>query len=148
MGLFSSDTIEGIDEQLDTSLNDLVEAFIVDEVSKMDSDDIRAWCESDEAKGLVEAQVLRKPTMMRLSKADDEKRRTKIAAYRLAKANNDPLYRKLIKYRQLWKQTSEKILEKYGSKAAREAKKGQAVYIRNYQKNVKAGINKEPKVTK
>ena len=148
MGLFSSDTIEGIDEQLDTSLNDLVEAFIVDEVSKMDSDDIRAWCESDEAKGLVEAQVLRKPTMMRLSKADDEKRRTKIAAYRLAKQNNDPLYRKMIKYRQLWKQTSEKILEKYGNKASREAKKGQAVYIRNYQKNVKAGINKEPKVTK
>lgn len=148
MGLFNSDTIEGIDEQLDTSMNDLVEAFIVDEASRMDSDQLRAWCESDEAKALVEAQVLRKPTMMRLSKADDEKRRTKIAAYRLAKQNNDPLYRKLIKYRTLWKQTSEKILEKYGTKASREAKKAQTSYIRNYQKNVKAGKVKEPKVTR
>ena len=148
MGLFSNEVITAIDEEFDNEMNDIMEAFIVDDVIKMDSDSIKVWCESDEAKALVEANVLRKPTMMRLSKADDEKRRAKIVAYRLAKEANDPLYRKLIKYRTLWKQTSNKIMEKYGNKANRIAKKGQQEYIRNYSKNVKAGKVVEPKVTK
>lgn len=146
--LFSPEVVEGIDEAFDNESNDLIEAFIVDEVSRMSSDDIKAWVESEECKTLVEAQVLRKPTMMRLSKADDEKRRAKIAAYRLAKAANDPLYTKMLKYRTLWKQTSNKIMEKYGNKADRQAKKAQQEYIRNYAKNVKAGKLTEPKVTK
>ena len=148
MGLFSNEVITAIDEEFDNEMNDIMEAFIVDDVIKMDSDSIKVWCESDEAKALVEANVLRKPTMMRLSKADDEKRRAKIVAYRLAKEANDPLYRKLIKYRTYWKQTSNKIMEKYGNKANRLAKKGQQEYIRNYSKNVKTGKVVEPKVTK
>jgi hypothetical protein len=82
---------------------------------------------------------------MRLSKQDDAKRRKKIAAYQLAKAANDPLYTKLIKYRTLWKQTSDKIVQKYATKAERISKKGQAEYIRNYSKNVKAGKLAAPK---
>ena len=148
MGLFSNDVIERIDEDFMNEDNSIIEAFIVDDVLKMDSDSIKEWCESDEANVLVEAQVLRKPTMMRLSKQDDEKRRAKIVAYNMAKEANDPLYRKMIKYRQLWKQTSNKIMEKYGNKADRVAKKKQQEYIRNYSKNVKAGKVKEPKVTK
>lgn len=148
MGLFDPATIEGIDENFDNELNDIIEAFIVEEVSKMDSDSIKAWTESDECKALVEAQVLRKPTMMRLSKADDERRRMKIVAYQLAKEANDPLYTKMLKYRTLWKQTSNKIVDKYGNKAERKAKKAQQEYIRNYSKNVKNGTVKEPKVTR
>ena len=148
MGLFSNDVIERIDEDFMNEDNSIIEAFIVDDVLKMDSDSIKEWCESDEANVLVEAQVLRKPTMMRLSKQDDERRRAKIVAYNMAKEANDPLYRKMIKYRQLWKQTSNKIMEKYGNKADRVAKKKQQEYIRNYSKNVKAGKVKEPKVTK
>lgn len=148
MGLFSNDVIERIDEDFMNEDNSIIEAFIVDDVLKMDSDSIKEWCESDEASALIEAQVLRKPTMMRLSKQDDERRRAKIVAYNMAKEANDPLYRKMIKYRQLWKQTSNKIMEKYGNKADRVAKKKQQEYIRNYSKNVKAGKVKEPKVTK
>lgn len=148
MGLFSNDVIAGIDEAFDNEDNEIIEAFIIEDVLKMDSDSIKEWCNSEEAQALVEAQVLRKPTMMRLSKADDEKRRAKIVAYRMAKEANDPLYKKLIKYRTLWKQTSNKIMEKYGNKADRVAKKNQQEYIRNYSKNVKAGKVKEPKVVK
>ena len=148
MGLFDPETIEGIDESFDTEANDIMEAFIIEEVLKMDSDSIKAWTESEECAALVEAQVLRKPTMMRLSKADDEKRRIKLVAYRLAKEANDPLYSKMLKYRTLWKQTSNKIVEKYGNRASRIAKKTQQEYIRNYSKNVKAGLVKEPTVTK
>lgn len=138
MGMFSSSDIEGIDE---TFMEDdgIIEALIVDDVLKQDSDAIREWCETDEAKALVEANVLRKPTLMRLSKADDEKRRQKLESYRLAKAAKDPLYDKLLRYRGKWKMVSAKIVQKYGAKAARIATKGQKEYMKNYAKNVKAG---------
>ena len=138
MRMFSASAIEGIDEEL-MDESGLIEAYIVDDALKMDSETLREWCESDEAKALVEANVLRKPTLMRLSKADDEKRREKLAAYRLAKAAKDPLYNKLLLYRGKWKSISAKIMQKYGSKAARNAKAGQKEYMKNYAKNVKAG---------
>ena len=147
MGMFSSCSIEGIDEEFFDE-NGLIEAFIVDEVSRMDSDDIKAWCESDEANALVEANVLRKPTLMRLSKADDAKRRQKIAAYKIAKEHKDPLYNKMLMFRAKWKATSAQILQKYGSKAERDARKGQTEYIKNYKKNVAAGKVKAPTVVK
>ena len=138
MGMFSSSEIEGIDEAM---LEDdgLLEALIVDDVLKQDSDAIREWCETEEAQALVEANVLRKPTLMRLSKADDEKRRQKLEAYRLAKAAKDPLYDKLLRYRGQWKAVSAKIVQKYGTKASRIATKTQKEYMKNYAKNVKAG---------
>ena len=117
----------------------IIESFIIDEVSKMDEEGIKEWCESPECLGLQEANVLKKSTAMRLSKADDFKRREKIAAYALARQANDPLYAKMLKQRSLWKQTSNKILAKYGTKANRLAKKGQAAYMKDYKKNVEAG---------
>ena len=145
MSMFSSSNIEGIDEEF-INEDGLVEALIVDEVLKMDEQEIRDWCETPEAKALVEANVLRKPTLMRLSKADDKKRREKLAAYRLAKAHKDPLYNKLLLYRGKWKAVSAKIMQKYGSKASRIAQKSQKTYIKDYAKNVKAGKVKVQKV--
>ena len=140
MSLFNAETIEGISESFeDLALEQVIESFVIDEVSKMDDDDVKAWCESDEAKALQEANVLKKSTAMRLSKQDDFKRREKIAAYALARQANDPLYAKMLKQRSLWKQTSNKILAKYGTKANRLAKKGQAAYMKDYKKNVEAG---------
>lgn len=150
MSLFSAENIEAINESFDTNdeVNQIVESIIVDEALKMDQATLKLWCNSEEAKALCEAGALRKPTLMRLSKQDDAKRRTKIAAYTMARNNNDPLYKKLIKYRQLWKQTSDKLVQKYGSKAARVAYKGQQEYIKNYSKNLKAGKIHATKVTK
>lgn len=147
MGMFSSSDIEGIDEAL-VEETGIIEALIVDDASRMDSDTLREWCQSDEAKALVEANVLRKPTLMRLSKADDEKRRQKLAAYKLAKQAKDPLFNKLLLYRGKWKAISAKIVAKYGTKADRVAKKGQKEYIKNYKKNLAAGKVVAPKVTK
>ena len=138
--LFGAETIEGINENFeDATLAQVVESIIVDEVCKMDSEAIKEWCESPEAIGLQEANVLKKSTAMRLSKQDDFKRREKIAAYALARQANDPLYHKLIKARTMWKGYSDKILAKYGTKANRIAKKGQAAYMHDYKKNVEAG---------
>ncbi len=114
--------------------NELLEAFFVDDVLRLTSDDIKSFCESEEAKILQEKAVLKKPTMMRLSKADDEKRRIKLAAYQLAKEANDPEFTKLKKYTALRKQSIQKIMSKYGAKATKVAKVAQKNYMKTAAK--------------
>ena len=114
--------------------NELLEAFFVDDILRLSSDDIKTFCESEEAKILEEKAVLKKPTMMRLSKADDEKRRIKLTAYQLAKEANDPEFAKLKKYTALRKQSINKIMNKYGTKAAKIAKVAQKNYIKTASK--------------
>lgn len=114
--------------------NELLEAYFVDDILRQTSDDIKTFCESEEAKILQEKAVLKKPTMMRLSKADDEKRRIKLAAYQLAKEANDPEYAKLKKYTALRKQSINKIMNKYGSKATKVAKVAQKNYVKTASK--------------
>ena len=115
----------------------LFEAFLIDDIMRGSSDDIKNFCESEEAQILVEKQVLNKPTIHRMSKADDYKRRVKLASYQLAKDANDPLCKKLIKYQKLKKEFANKILAKYGKKAERIAKIAQKNYIKK-AKSVKA----------
>lgn len=108
----------------------LLEMMIVDDVLRGDAKSIKEFCESPEAQVLQEKQVLRKPTMMRLSKADDAARRTKLAAYALAKEAKDPLYTKLKMYIKGKKAMTAKIMKKYGTKGQRVANIAQKNYIK------------------
>lgn len=128
MSLYGSTPVDSI-EKIGNS-NELLEAYFVEALLRQDSDDIHAFCESEEAKILQEKAVLKKPTMMRLSKADDEKRRIKLAAYQIAKEANDPEFAKLKKYTALKKASANKIMSKYGTKAAKVAKVAQKNYIK------------------
>ena len=130
--LYGAKPIDSI-EKIGNS-NELLEAFFVDDVLRLNSEDIKTFCESEEAKILQEKAVLKKPTMMRLSKADDEKRRIKLAAYQLAKEANDPEFAKLKKYTALRKQSINKIMNKYGTKAAKVAKVAQKNYMKTAAK--------------
>ena len=71
---------------------------------------------------------------MRLSKADDEKRRVKLMAYQLAKNANDPQFTKLKMYTAKRKECIAKIMQKYGSKATKMAKIAQKNYIATAKK--------------
>lgn len=108
----------------------LMGMFIVDDVLRGTQGDIKKFCESEEAKILVEKQVLNKPTLHRLSKQDDLKRRIKLISYQMAKDANDPLWAKLVKFQKLKKEYAQKILNKYGKKAERAAKIAQKNYIK------------------
>lgn len=110
--------------------NTIMELFIVDDVLRGTTEDITNFCESAEAQILIEKQVLNKPTLHRLSKQDDLKRRIKLISYQLAKDSKDPLWAKLVKYQSLKKQYAQKILDKYGKKAERAAKIAQKAYIK------------------
>ena len=129
MSLYGTQALKGTDDF--ATSNTVLESLYVDDLLRLESSQLKKFCESEEAKILVEKQVLKKPTLMRLSKADDEKRRTKLMAYQLAKENNDPLWEKLKKYQKLRRETINAIMKKYGNKAARMSKIAQKSYIKS-----------------
>lgn len=129
MSLYGTEALKST-EEFATS-NAVLESLYVDDLLRLESSQLKKFCESEEAKILVEKQVLKKPTLMRLSKADDERRRTKLLAYQLAKESNDPLWDKLKKYQKLRKETINAIMKKYGNKAARMSKIAQKKYIKS-----------------
>lgn len=112
----------------------IMELFTIDDVLRGTTEDIQKFCESEEAQILIEKQVLNKPTLHRLSKTDDLKRRIKLISYQMAKDANDPMWAKLVKYQKLKKEYAQKILNKYGKKAERAAKIAQKNYIKNAKK--------------
>jgi hypothetical protein len=126
--LYGTEDIKSIEEAAQSK--ELMGMFIIDDILRGTTEQINNFCESEQAKVLVEKTVLTKPTLMRLSKQDDQKRRVKLIAYKLAKEANDPEWKKLKKYTALRKQSIKKIMNKYGKKAERIAKIAQKEYIK------------------
>ena len=126
--LYGTSHLTDIEEMANSDA--IFEMFVVDDVLRGTQEEIQKFCESEEAKILVEKQVLNKPTLHRLSKADDLKRRVKLISYQMAKEANDPLFTKLVKYQKLKKESAQKILNKYGKRAERVAKMAQKNYIK------------------
>lgn len=135
MSLYGSGINEVSSIEKIANSDSLIEAFLVDDIMHGTSDQIHSFLESEECQVLMEKNVLKKPTMMRLSKADDEKRRIKLAVYEMAKAANDPEFAKFKKYTALRKQSIAKMMKKYGSKAEKVAKLGQKNYIKAASKS-------------
>lgn len=125
---FQRNDLEGVD------LQPYIELMAYDDIRRGTDEQISAFCESEVAQVLMEKQVLNKGTMMRLSKADDEKRRIIMVSYRLAKEANDPDYRKMIEYRAKWKEHKRKVLQKFSQKAKRIAIESQKEYIKRAKK--------------
>ena len=107
-----------------------LEACIVDEVSHLSDEKIQEFCQSPEAEALVEAGVMRKKTLVRLSKKDDFSRRRTMAAFTIARDKKDPLWTKLVKNRVQERKLIGEIVKKYGGKADKVAKAGQKEYLK------------------
>ena len=131
MGMYSDNNR---DEDFGIDMDTLVEAFLIDDLThNYGEDTIKEFCApGGVGDALVEAGVLPKNrrTLVRLSRGDDESRRTVIAAIQLARHKKDPKYARLVKYKLLFKQTRQQIVAKYGNVAAKIAKKGQKEYIK------------------
>jgi len=126
--LYGTTQITSVDEM--AQRDEIIECLLVDDVLQGSSEDIKKFCESAEAQVLVEKQVLNKPTLIRMSKEGDYNRRVKLICYTLAKNANDPLWAKLVKFQKAKKEYSQKIYDKYCTKAARIAKASQKEYIK------------------
>lgn len=114
--------------------NELLEAFIYDELSQLTDEDKEVFVNSEEARVMEEAGIIGRRTLVRLSKNDDLARRTKMASFQIAKENNDPLWDQLVKNRVKERMLINKIVSKYGSRATRAAKLGQKDYIKRMPK--------------
>ena len=128
MSLFGNEALKSADSNFD--IDSIVEAFLYDDLQRMSSEQIKQFLESDQCVALQERQVLKKPTVMRLSKVDDEKRRIKLICYQLARENKDPNWDKCVKYRALWKKYRGIIFDKYKNRATRLAQISQKEYIK------------------
>ena len=107
-----------------------LEACIVDEVSHLSDEKIQEFCQSPEAEALVEAGVMRKKTLVRLSKKDDFSRRRTMAAFTIAREKKDPLWSKLVKNRVQERKLIGELVKKYGGRADKVAKAGQKEYLK------------------
>jgi len=117
------------------SQDELLEAFIYDEVSRMNDSDRKAWLESDECTILQEKGIFNKRTLVRLSKSDDLERRIGMAALHIAKEKNDPLFTKLAINREKERDLLDQINAKYATQAARAAKVSQKEWVKTAKVN-------------
>lgn len=111
--------------------NELLEAYIYDELCSMTDEDKQAFVNSPEASAMVEAGLIQKKTLVRLTRNDDLNRRLTMACFQLAKENNDPLWNQLVKNRIKERQLIAQIKKKYSSRATKTAKMGQKHYLKS-----------------
>lgn len=136
MGLFSNEYLNESVNFSEVNMDTLVEAYLVDEANHKWSDEqIAEFCAPGGiGEALVEAKVLSKKTLVRLSKKDDLDRRRTMAAMELAKQANDPLFNKLVQIYAKKDELKSAILAKYGNKAEKVALAGQKEYIKKMKK--------------
>ena len=111
--------------------NELMEAFIIDELSYLPPETIREFCETGGvADQLIQEGKLRsKNTIVKMSKKDDYSRRTVMTCLQLAKDHNDTDWRELVKAQQKKNKHKAKIIKKYMTKAQQIAKKSQQEFL-------------------
>ena len=120
------------DIQLSPSAQDaLFEQFLIDECSHFTDEEREAFLESELAEQLVQEGKMRRNTIVFLSGKDDLSRRTKLSALQMAKDKKDPLFEKLRINRTKERAILSKIMQKYGNKGAKIAKKSQKDWIKN-----------------
>lgn len=115
----------------DLNRSELLESYIYDEISKLGQETIQEFVHSQQAQAMVEAGIIGKKTLVKLSKVDDLERRIGMAALQLAKDKSDPLFDKLVKVRVKEKELLDQINNKYMNKATQVAKIGQRDYLKN-----------------
>lgn len=130
MGIFGNGSTLVMENELKNQ-EELLEAYIYDEISRLSDEKREEFVNSQEAQGMLEAGLISRKTLVRLSKNDDLERRIGMAAIQLSKESDDALYDQLIKVRIKERELLDKINAKYANRATRVAKIGQKDYLKN-----------------
>lgn len=118
----------------EAKMTEYVQLIAEAEMLRLPDDTLRGLNEDGTLAALQERQVLNKKSMMRLSKADDEKRRVKLIAYKLAKDDGSAHYKKMVFHRGKWRQYRDEVLRRYGKKAKKLARIATKEYIKRAKK--------------
>ena len=128
MGMFSTPANVNEENSLKDP-NELIGAYIIDEVSHLTDEMKEEFIESETCKSLLEARMLKKKSLVRLSKNDDLTRRETMAAFQIAKENKWREWDLLVKNRIKERELIAKIRQRAGAKATKAAKLGQKNYL-------------------
>ena len=132
MGIFleAGSNYDTMEESCNT--NELMEAFIIDEISHLPDSLIQEFCEpGGVGQQLVTEGKLRSTnTIVKMAKKDDYSRRVTMACMQLAKDNKDPNWKKLVKAQQLKNAAKSKIIKRWRSQAERIATKTQREFLK------------------
>lgn len=134
MGMFFSGINEECNAKIDEPLkhpDELMEAFIIDELSFLPPKKLQEFCESGGvADQLIQEGKLRsKNTIVKMSKKDDFARRIAMACMQFGKDHNDPDWREIVKAQQKKNKHKAKLIKKYYNRAVAQAKKSQQEFL-------------------
>lgn len=135
LSLFGHDTLSEATLLEDIDLDSYIEMLAYDDLSRQDTESLQEFCNSEQARVLQEKQVLKKGTMVRLSKQDDEKRRIKLCAYKLARDDKSSDWKKMVYHRKEWRKYRDRLMAHYGRRAEKIARITQREYIKKAQKS-------------
>lgn len=108
----------------------LLENLIYDMAATMSDDERQAFMESDTFQNVVNEGGISKRTVVRMNKLDDLTRRIAVAAFQMAKQDNDPNYKALKKLIAKKQAIKAKILKKYATRVKPAVMKAQNQLIK------------------
>lgn len=108
----------------------LMESIFESAVASMPEEDRLAYLQTDEVKAALEAGVIGKRTVVRLSKMDDLSRRIKLAALQKAKEENAAEWKQLRLNRVKERMLLNKIMARFGTRVRTSAQKSQRALLK------------------
>ena len=108
----------------------LMESIFESAVASMPEEDRLAYLQTDEVKAALEAGVIGKRTVVRLSKMDDLSRRIKLAALQKAKEENAAEWKQLRLNRVKERMLLNKIMTRFGTRVRTSAQKSQRALLK------------------
>ena len=107
----------------------LIEAFLIDEISRMNDEERNAFFNSDAYQALYEAGFIKR-NVVKLTKNSDLARRTMIAVLNKARELGDPLWTRLSKNRIEEKKLLTQLHNKYANSVNISVKKAQDSFVK------------------
>ena len=119
----------------------VIEALILDTLS---SEEIEVMLENytPDFYKAVDEELVQERSIVRLDKTAKLSRATRVAEYNMAKKKNDPLFKKLMTLWAAERYITDKLHQRYGMKAASEAKKAVAQAARSKSNVMQKVMNK------
>ena len=108
----------------------LLENMLIDEMNRMTDEEFQAYTESADFQTLVEAGVLGRRSVVKMTRKDDLNRRIHLASIQMAREQGDADWEALRKNRVNERRLLKKIYTKYSNRVRRDAMQSQKRLIK------------------
>lgn len=108
----------------------LLENMLIDQMNRMTDEEFQAYTESADFQNLVEAGVLGRRSVVKMTRKDDLNRRIHLASIQMAREQGDADWEALRKNRVNERRLLKKIYTKYSNRVRRDAMQSQKRLIK------------------